>query len=197
LILKQLFNIGYGHAPKTQPFNIVKRSSKFKLKNIMQKFKLFILTVIFPAIAFTQEFKPLLDPTVACSYGSPDNSVDFETNKTKLVDYFFIVEEMPKPKVSFTKIENMLKEKVLFIEKELKENSNILIQCLVNCEGKAGDYQIIHCPTEMGNICCQILEVLKNNFTEWNAGIQKKNKVDVLVKMEINIDKGKIKIINI
>lgn len=91
----------------------------------------------------------------------------------------------------------MFKENVLFIEKELNENSKILIQCLVNCEGKGGDYQIIYCPTEMRNICCQILEVLKNNFTEWDAGIQRKNKVDVLVKMEINIDKGKIKIINI
>ena len=160
----------------------------------MQKFNLIILTLLFPATVFAQESRPLLDPTVACSYGSPNNPVDFETNKTKLVNYFFIVEEMPKPKVSLSKIEKMLNENVLFIEKELNEESKIVIQFLVNCEGKAGDFQIVYCPVEMGNICCQILDVLKSNFSKWEAGVQRKQKVDVLVKTVINVDKGRIKI---
>ena len=162
----------------------------------MQKFKLIVLSLLFPAIVLAQESRPLLDPTVACSYGSPNNPVDWETNKTKLVDYFFIVEEMPKPKVSFSEIEKMLKENVLFIEKELNQEGKIVIQFLVNCEGKAGDFQIVHCSDEMANICCQIFDVLKSNFIEWEAGVQRKQKVDVLVKTVIEVNKGKIKINN-
>ena len=160
----------------------------------MQKFNLIVLSLFFPAIVFAQEFKPLLDPTVACSYGNPNNPVDWETSKTQLVQYFFIVEEMPKPKVSFTEIEKMFKENVLFIEKELNLEGKIMIQFLVNCEGKAGDFQIVHCPSEMANIGCQIVDVLKNNLIYWEAGVQRKKKVDVLVKTITHVDKGRIKI---
>ncbi len=162
----------------------------------MKKIELIIFALLFPAIIFAQKFRPLLDPTVACSYGSTSNPVDFETNKTKLVNYFFIVEEMPKPKVSLPKIENLIQENVLFIEEELNKSGNITIQCLVNCQGNAGDFQIIDCSNEMENKCCQVIEVLKNNFTEWEPGIQKKKKVDVLIKIKLNIDDGTIKMIN-
>ncbi len=162
----------------------------------MKKINLIILTLLFPVIVFAQELRPLLDPTVACSYGSPDNPVDGETNKTKLVHYFFIVEEMPNPKVSFSEIERILQEKVLLIEKELNQEGKIVIQFLVNCEGKAGDFQIVHCPAEMANIGCQIVDILKSNFIEWKAGVQRKQKVDVLVKTVMEVNKGKIKIIN-
>ena len=162
----------------------------------MQKFNLIVLSFLFPAIVYAQEFRPLLDPTVACSYGSSSNPVDLETNKTKLVNYFFIVEQMPNPKVSFSEIENMLNEKVLFIEKELNQEGKIVIQFLVNCKGKAGDFQIVHCPAEMANIGCQIIDILKSNYNEWEAGVQRKQKVDVLVKTVIDVNKGKIQINN-
>ncbi len=161
----------------------------------MQKINLFVLSLLFPAIVFAQEFRPLLDPTVACSYGSPDNFVDWETNKTKLVQYFIIVEKMPKSKAPLSEIENILKENVLFIERELNQEGKVVIQFLVNCEGKAGDFQIVHCPAEMANICCQIFNVLKNNLIEWEAGAQGKQNVDVLLKIVIEVNKGKLKII--
>ncbi len=88
----------------------------------------------------------------------------------------------------------MLKVRVLFNDKELNMKGQIVIQCLVNCEGKAGDFQIVHCPSEMANIGFQIFDVLKNNFKDWEAGVQRKQKVDVLVKTIIHVDKGRIKI---
>ncbi len=162
----------------------------------MQKINLIVLSLLFPAIVFAQEFRPLLDPTVACSYGSPNNPGDFETNKQKLVEYHFIVQKMPKSKVSLSVIEYILKKNVFFIEKERNQEGNVVIQFLVNCEGKAGDFQIVHCPAEMANICCQIFDVLKNNLTEWEAGAQRKQNVDVLLKIVIEVNKGKLKIIN-
>lgn len=162
----------------------------------MKRFTLIMLVLFYPAIVFTQEFKPLLDPAIACSYGSPNNFFDWETNKTELVNYYFIVEEMPKPKVSLTQMETLLKENVHFSEKELNANGKLAFQCLVNCKGKAGDFQIISCPSEMSSVCNQILEVFKKNLTEWEAGMQNKQKVDVLLRIVINIDKGKIKISN-
>src|SRR5690554_3612302 len=148
----------------------------------MQKINLIVLSLLFPAIVFAQEFRPLLDPTVACSYGNPNNPIDWETSKTQLVQYFFIVEKMPKPKVSFSEIEKMIKENVLLLEKELNQEGKIIIQLLVNCEGKAGDFQIVHCPADMANVGCQIVNVLKNNLIYWEAGVQGKKKVDVLLK---------------
>ena len=162
----------------------------------MQKFNLIVLSLLFPAIVFAQEFRPLLDTTVACSYGNPNNPIDWETSKTQLVQYFFIVEKMPKPKVSFSEIEKMIKENVLLLEKELNQEGKIIIQLLVNCEGKAGDFQIVHCPAEMANIGCQIIDILKSNYNEWEAGVQRKQKVDVLVKTVIDVNKGKIQINN-
>lgn len=162
----------------------------------MEKFTLFLFVLLFPFTPFAQDFKPLLDPTIACSYGSLHNGVDRETNMTSLVDYYFIVEEMPRPKVSFTEMENKLKETIHFSEKELNAKGKMAFQCLVNCKGKAGDFQIISCPNEMTAVCNQILEVLKKDFTEWEAGIQRKENVDVLIRLVINVDKGKIKIEN-
>ncbi len=162
------------------------------------KTKVIILIVLFfPVFVFSQELRPLLNPSIACSYGSPHNPLDFETNKTQLVQYFFIVEKMPKPKISITKIENLLKNNVYFIEKELDFQDKIVLQCLVNCEGSAGDFQIVYCPTEIANLGFQIFEVLKNNITDWEAGIQRERKVDVLVQIEINIKNGKIEIVKI
>jgi hypothetical protein len=113
---------------------------------------------------------------------------------TSLVDYYFIVEEMPWPKVSFTQIEKQLNEKIYFSENDINEKGRIVFQCLVNCKGKAGDFQIIDCPTKMTTIGNQILEVLKKDYTEWEAGIQNKKNVDVLVRVVVNVEKGKIKI---
>lgn len=160
----------------------------------MERFTLLLFVLLFPLTLFSQEFKPLLDPTIACSYGSPHNPIDRETNYTSLVNYFFIVEEMPKPKVSFIEMENKLRETIHFIEKELNLKGKIAFQCLVNCKGTAGDYQIISCPNEMTAVCNQILDVLKKDFTDWEAGIQNKKNVDVLIRLVVNVDKGKIKI---
>lgn len=156
---------------------------------------LFITAFFLPAIVFAQEFKPLLNPTIACSYGSPDNPIDWDTNMTKLVHYFFIVEEMPKPKMVVNDIESLLQANIHFTAKELAEQGKIAIQCLVNCEGKAGDFQIISCKSEIANISSHILDVFKKNVTDWQAGIQRGKKVDVLVKIEINVDKGRIEVI--
>jgi hypothetical protein len=46
----------------------------------------------------------------------------------------------------------------------------------------------------MANIGCQIVDVLKNNLIYWEAGVQRKKKVDVLVKTIIHVDNGRMKI---
>src|SRR5690606_37759929 len=122
----------------------------------------------FPATTFAQEFKALSNPTIACSYGNPDNPIEWDTNKPKLTHYFFIVEEMPKPKVSVNEIENILNGSIFFTEKEITESQEIAFQCLVNCEGMAGDFQILECSAEMIDVSGKILDILRNNLAEWD-----------------------------
>lgn len=138
--------------------------------------------------AFAQEYRPLIDPETACSFKNPSNPVGKETN------YFFVVEEMPSPVLSIKKIEKLLKEKVDFTKEESKIQDRIVFQTLVNCEGKAGDFQFLYCPVELKNICGQAIEVFMNEITDWQPGVQRSKNVDVLMKIEIIVDMGTLRL---
>lgn len=141
--------------------------------------------------AFAQEYQPLIDPTIACSYGNSNNPVGSKTN------YFFVVEQMPSPELSVKKIEKLLKEKVDFTKEESKIKDRIVFQTLVNCEGKAGDFQFQYCPVDLKNICGQVIDIFMNEITEWQPGVQRSKNVDVLMKIEIIVEMGVLQIKNL
>lgn len=141
----------------------------------MYKKAVILILILFPVFLSAQHgFRPIIDSTIPC------NS-----------QHFYIVENMPRPKISAEKIAELLELSVRFNEKEKSINEDIFIQCVVNCRGKAGDYQIQKCSSEMINIGCQVLQVLKEIFTEWEPGIQRGNAVDVLISIKVSVEDGK------
>jgi hypothetical protein len=134
--------------------------------------------------AFSQEFRPLIDPSIACFYSNPNNPLSSQTNP------FFIVETMPEPKIPFSSIEKFLQKK---IDIGKKVEDRIIFQSLVNCEGKAGDYQLLVCNLESATICKQVLEVFQEGI-EWKPGIQRGKAVDVLLRISVEIENGKFEV---
>lgn len=163
-------------------FVISTKTTKFtieqykKSKNAsMNKKAVILCLILFPVFLSAQRsFRPIIDSTIPCSS-----------------QYFYIVENMPRPKIAAEKMEELLELSVRFNEKEKSFRKDIFIQCVVNCRGKAGDFQILECPPEMINIGCQALQVLKEMFTEWEPGIQVGNAVDVLIRIKVSVEGGK------
>lgn len=136
-------------------------------------------------VAFAQDFKPLLDPTNACSYANPIKPEGYKTG------YFFIVEEMPRPKKTLSSIEKLLQKKVTHQD---IPTGPIVFQTLINCEGKASDYQLLSCNSETAFVCKQVLEIFQKEI-EWDAGKQKNRNVDVLMKVSIKFEEGQFRVI--
>jgi hypothetical protein len=111
------------------------------------------------------------------------------------LEFFYIVEHMPKPKIPIDVIENILEKEVRFNAQELSYNDTIGFQCVVNCNGKAGDFQILKCPDEFVNIGCQILIILRTLLAEWDTPIQRGKNVDLLALIAVKIDKGQFEVI--
>jgi len=140
----------------------------------------FIL-VIFPTILIAQlPYQSLIDSSAACipSYG-----------------HFFIVEEMPRPQLSLDEIENLLYQNVRFKKKELDIEGEIYIQCMVNCDGDPGDYQLSQHPSALTDVGNQIIEVLRTDSIKWNPGKQRGKSVDVFMLIQIEVTKGDFKIV--
>ena len=72
---------------------------------------------------------------------------------------------------------------------------DIYLQCVVNCKGKAGDFQIIHCPSELVNIGCQLLNVFHDKINTWEPGKQKKINVDTMIKIMVKISNSRFTVI--
>lgn len=163
---------------------------------------LFLLLIIFfsfsrPTYMFLEHsrninkpeiFRPLLDSTVLCSY-SETWFGEYE------ISFFYIIEHMPKPKISIDVVENILEKEIRFNASELSYNDTIGFQCVVNCNGKAGDFQILKCPDEFVNIGCQILNILPTLLAKWNPPIQRGKNVDILALIAVKIDKGQFEVI--
>ncbi|EAZ79133.1 hypothetical protein [Algoriphagus machipongonensis] len=104
--------------------------------------------------------------------------------------YFHVVEVMPKPSLPFDSIAQTLQEKITFSP---DSSGTIIFQTLINCDGKAGDFQFLACSPSDSNTCRQVLEFFQNEVS-WQPGIQKSKAVDVLIRIEVEIEKEGIKI---
>ncbi len=133
------------------------------------------------------KYRPILDSTIVCSRR--------ETWWGYEIDFFYIVEHMPRPKFPIYEIENILEKDIRFNAQELSYNDTIYFQCVVNCMGIAGDYQILKCPVELVNIGCQVLNVLRNKFAEWEPPIQQGQNVDLLTIIKVKVNKGQFEVI--
>ncbi len=141
----------------------------------MKKKAVSLVLILLPVFLSAQPgFRSVIDSTIPCSS-----------------QHFYIVENMPNPKTSAKKMAEILEFSVRFNENEKSFSEDIFIQCVVNCKGKAGDFQIQECPSEMVNIGCQVMQVLKELFTDWEPGIQRGNPVDVLISIKVSVNDGK------
>ena len=142
-----------------------------------------IVFVVFmiPALLAAQppSYKPMIDSSADC-------------NPTK--GHFFMVEEMPSILNPIPELENMIQQKVLLTDEERDVDSELYIQCMVNCQGDPGDYQLTKCPDELSEAGNQIVEVFRNGSIKWKPGIQGGVKVDVFMILKAGIKNGNIKI---
>jgi hypothetical protein len=148
------------------------------------------------------EFRPILDPSALCNEEPvlrPKHHIlnplyDEKEEPHSQYHIFYIVEKMPEPKVSAGEIEDKLGDVVRFNSREETYKTTMHFQCVVNCRGEAGDYQIIYCPDEMVNIGDQVLEVFCERFNDWTPGVQRDKNVDVLVRILVMVHEGKFKV---
>lgn len=133
-------------------------------------------------------FRPILDSSIVCSWYEAWSG-EYE------LEFFYIVEHMPKPKIPIEVIENFLEKEIRFNDQEMSHNDTIGFQCVVNCNGKAGDFQVLKCPDEFVNIGCQILNILRTQLSEWDPPIQRGENVDILALIAVKIDNGQFEII--
>ena len=161
---------------------------------------LIAILILSPAFVIAQyEYRPIIDTTLPCSYNI-DYTIDEMPNplykyKKKIGGIFYIVENMPKPEISINEIKNGLKKNICFNENEKKLNGSMYFQCIVNCKGEAGDYQIIHCPEGFANICNQAFTVFCEQLIKWVPGKQRGKNVDVFVQIQMKIKEGDIKFV--
>jgi hypothetical protein len=133
------------------------------------------------------KFRPVLDSSIVCSH--------YETwGKESKLDFFYIVEQMPKPKISTNEIENKLEQDIRFNKQELSYNNTIYFQCIVNCNGNAGDFQITKCPDELVNIGCQVLNVIRIQLSEWEPPVQRDKNVDILALIAVTVNNGRFEV---
>ena len=172
-----------------------------KLKILKLLFALLFLIILFsfskPRNMFLEHrrninkpeiYRPILDSTIVCSR--------YETWFGEYeMSFFYIVEQMPRPKIPIDVIENILEKEIRFNAQELSYNDTIGFQCVVNCNGEAGDFQILKCPDEFVNIGCQILNILRTQLAEWDPPIQRGENVDILALIAVKIDKGQFEVV--
>ena len=139
-----------------------------------------LLLIILPASLVAQpSYKPLIDSSAACN---PSRG------------HFFIVEEMPSPILPWDEIENLLNQNVQFTNEGQNNENYIYVQCMVNCKGNPGDYQLTQCPDALLDVGNQIIEVFRNETIEWKPGKQRGKTVDVFLVFQIKALNGKFKI---
>jgi hypothetical protein len=88
-----------------------------------------------------------------------------------------------------------LTQNVQFTDQELAADNQIYVQCLVNCKGDAGDFQLTKCPENLIDVGSQIIDIFRNDSIKWNPGKQRGKAVDVFLMFEIEVKKGKFEIV--
>ena len=107
------------------------------------------------------KMRPVLDSTVTCSYYKGMHQFsENAAEANQILEVFYIVQEMPRAIVKTRDIDGILDEDILMNKQERTIKGTIVFQCVVNCKGKAGDFQIIDCPIETLNIGYQVLDIL-------------------------------------
>ncbi len=144
----------------------------------------YLLFLAFPLLSYAQDFKEIKDQKHACAY------LNSETRNAVQLAVFHIVETMPEPILSYNSIENLLNQKVKLSDSKIEK---ITFQTLINCEGKAGDYQFLACGREDPSVCSQVLEVFQNDVN-WQPGQQRNRAVDVLIRIEVRLENGQFKV---
>ena len=156
-----------------------------------------VALIAFPIALLAQgSIRPVLDSTATCSYYN--RTYEFSENAAKskqILEIFYIVEKMPSPNTQKSEIEDILNNGIQMNEQELTYRGDLYLQCVVNCKGKAGDFQIISCPSEIVNIGCQVLNVFRDRINKWEPGRQRGKVVDVLVKINVSVSKGKFSVV--
>ena len=156
-----------------------------------------LLLISYPIVTNAQtRFRPIIDSLAACSYY--DNLHEYTENPAtskQTLQIFYIVEKMPIPKIPFSEIENTLRKSVRLNKDEMTLNGDVYLQCVVNCKGKAGDFQINHCPAEFANIGRQLINIFLEKAQDWEPGIQRKKSVDVLILIKIKLRKGNFEVV--
>lgn len=177
----------------------VNETSKILNSKIMKAKSITVILILIQVSVLAQhKFLPIIDYTAVCSFNEvgyityKQNMPNplYEYKEKSLMQIFYIVEDMPKPKIAICEIENMLEKNIRFNTQELNYNSTLYFQCVVNCKGEAGDYQIIDCPTEFVNIGGQILNVFRDQIIYWTPPIQRGHNVDLLTQVKVNVNKG-------
>jgi hypothetical protein len=145
------------------------------------KTRFLLLLMAFSSSLMAQpSFRPLIDSSAACN---PSHG------------HFFIVEEMPSPIRPLDETAKRLTQNVQFTDKDREADKQIYVQCLVNCKGEAGDYQLTKCPDDLLDVGSQSIDILRNDGIKWNPGKQRGRTVDVFIIFEISVRKGKFEII--
>jgi hypothetical protein len=142
---------------------------------------LFFLIVIFlPVFSFCQKpYKELQDSSALC-----------ESRK----EVFFIVEGMPKLEKTLNDIEETINEDICLTKKQLEIEGETYIQCLVNCEGNSGDFQIVEFSPNIKDINDKIIDILKEENLKWIPGKQKSKNVNVFMLFHIKLKKGNFQV---
>lgn len=156
-----------------------------------------LLLLVCPVLLNAQkEFRPIIDSLMTCTYYNYTHEFSENASTSKqILEVFYIVEKMPRPNISAIEIEDILKGSIRFNEQEMTFNGEIYLQCVVNCKGKAGDFQIVHCPAENVNIGCQLLNVFREKINVWESGIQRGSSVDVLIMIKVSVNQGKFNVV--
>lgn len=164
------------------------------IRNITVIIKILLLiSVLLPAsISAQYGFLPVKDSTATCSWFNFNYAFSENPGTAKqLLEVFFIVEKMPEPEITVEEMAEYLESVVRFTNREKTFTQDVWLQCVVNCKGMAGDFQIIQCEPELHNIGCQVLQTFKEKFTEWEPGIQRGKAVDVIIGLRVSVHQGK------
>lgn len=158
-----------------------------------------ILSLLVPLSIFAQnDFLPVIDSSLICSFneGRMRHSIpDSYGYSYEELEIFYIVEEMPKPRISIGELETALKKNIKLNAKEKSLEGIVYLQCIVNCKGEAGDFQILNCPAEFVNISCKLSVFFQENVVNWNPPIQRGSEVDILIQIKVNIKRGRFKVV--
>ena len=163
------------------------------MKAIIVALSLLILPITVKAQG---KMRPVLDSTVTCSYYKGMH--EFSENAAKanqILEVFYIVQEMPRAIAKTGEIEGILDKVILMNKLERTNKGAIHFQCVVNCKGKAGDFQIIDCPVEILNIGYQVLDILRDRCSDWKPGRQASTEVDVLIQIKVSVSEGKFSVV--